>query len=492
MVQCHILFLLTLTDVVLGASLQSSFLEEREPALKPPSATAAVAQDNEEDLTHRLQRFGTNVLWDFSNKALGKLSSKDDAVQTKTSDPNKDEVAYDAPLRKFGGAHGQVNDTVVKQENNLPADPESHDPGRQANPSGLGDAIEERENNAKVGAPGAGGKDAPTIPGQNTDPLVPDADEKHREMQKNEDKSKKEERSWGEYGSEKWEQAKEYVGMGDDKEKKDEKIDGATEKSSEKEMVPAPTEAPVVPKEEVVPEAPVQKKRAPIEEPPLAEGTETFTAPPELGLPEDDAVATGKGTNKDNSVTAGLPTGRGGARMAQPWIFSVMMILILVCFCCGVCVFARHAKNSFRKTEDELRELLEKVKSTSMNGLMNEHAYGTPTPVPILRARHLVKKARDDQEDAKKEHRVSQYNAVRQAILDESYKMRIGKSKEELVVMDEEIRMKLRIEKEKIRAATIKDWAEGTLPDPVPSLPEVEAWLAKLEKRWLELQSQST
>merc|ERR1719262_718284 len=155
-------------------------------------------------------------------------------------------------------------------------------------------------------------------------------------------------------------------------------------------------------------------------------------------------------------------------------------------------MFARYAKSSFRKTEDELQELLEKVKSTSMNDLMNEHAYGTPTPVPILRARHLVKKARDDQDDTKRDHRIAQYNAVRQAILDESYKMRVGKSKEELQIMDEEIRQKLRIEKEKIRAATIKDWAEGRLVDPVPSLPEAEAWLAKLEKRWQELQAQST
>merc|ERR1719262_1404037 len=153
-------------------------------------------------------------------------------------------------------------------------------------------------------------------------------------------------------------------------------------------------------------------------------------------------------------------------------------------------MFARYAKSSFRKTEDELQELLDKVKSTQMNDLMNEHAYGTPTPVPILRARYLVKKARDDQEDAKKEHRVTQYNAVRQAILDDSYGMRAGKSKEEIAIMDEEIRRKLRIEKEKIRASTIKDWAEGTLPDPVPSLPEAEAWLAKMEKRWQELQMQ--
>merc|ERR1719158_608592 len=113
-------------------------------------------------------------------------------------------------------------------------------------------------------------------------------------------------------------------------------------------------------------------------------------------------------------------------------------------------MFACHARNSFRKTEDELLELLDKVKSTSMNDLMNEHAYGTPTPVPILRARHLVKKAKDDQYDANRDHRISQYNAVRAAILEESYKLRIGKSKEELKIMDDEIRQKLRIEKEKI------------------------------------------
>merc|ERR1719335_22354 len=168
------------------------------------------------------------------------------------------------------------------------------------------------------------------------------------------------------------------------------------------------------------------------------------------------------------------------------------MVGILVSFCCFVCCFARYSQNSFRKTEDELREMLQKLKSKSMNQLMSEHASGTPTPVPILQARYLVKKARDDQEDARRQYRINWYHEVRKAITDESYKMRQGKTKEELQIMDEEIRRKLKVEKEKIRAATIKDWAEGRIEDPVPSLAEGEAWLGKLEKRWQELQMQST
>lgn len=493
MLHYNLLVLLSLTDFVLSASLQNSLrgLDEKEPSLKPlRSATTAVAQEQEEDLTHTLQRFGSNFVTDLASKVQGHLSSKDEPV-------------YDAPLRKFGDDAKKKNDTesATKQENSLPAVP-----------VGIGDAISEREKHATANAPGAGGEAQYKIPGENTNPVPPDAGKKRSAMEKTEEET---DRTWGQYGKEKWEEIKEGIGWGGKEEAKakvaGEKIEGAEDpdhvmvpvpkEAPETETAPtippepevAPTEAPKA-VEDAVPEAPPQKDDAPIAEPSgTGAGVDpemAVTLPPEMGLPEDEAVS---GADKKKTATGnGLPTGRGGARMAQPWIFSLMMIGILVCFCCGVCAFARYAKNSFRKTEDELYELLEEMKSTSMHDLMNKHAYGTPTPVPILRARHLTKKARDDQEDAKREHRISQYNAVRQAILDESYKMRVGKTKEELQVMDEEIRMKLRIEKEKIRASTIKDWAEGTLKDPVPSLPEVEAWLAKMEKRWQELQMQST
>jgi hypothetical protein len=496
MLQCRAIVLLSFTEFVLGASLQNSLrgLDEKDPSFKPlHSADVTAAQNTGEDLSHQLQRFGTHMLRDFSSSVQDKLSKKEEPV-------------YDAPLRKFGGDASKKNDTAAKQENDLPADPDGGIPG-------LGDAISEREKTATENAPGAGTKAAPKIPGQGNDPLASDAGKKRSTMEKEEEAESG--RSWQEYGNEKWEEMKEYAGWGDKQEGEQakgagEKIDREMTKSDpEHEMVPVPTEAPEpevaataappeTPTEAPEPEvaataAPPEKRDAPIAEPGHVAGMpktdETWTAPPELGLPEDAAVSTDK---KASATENGIPTGRGGARMAQPWIFSLMMIGIIVCFCCGVCGFARYARSSFRKTEDELQELLEKVKSTSMNDLMNEHAYGTPTPVPILRARHLVKKARDDQEDAKKDHRVEQYTATRQAILDESYKMRVGKSKEELQLMDEEIRRKLRVEKEKIRAATIKDWAEGTLPDPVPSLPEAEAWLAKMEKRWQELQMQST
>jgi len=473
-------------------------LDEKGPSLKPlHSATTAVAQEKDEDLVHQLQRFGNNFVSDM-------IGSSDMTSKVQGHMTSKEEPVYDAPLRKFGGDANKKNDTQTKQENELPASPPNSGP-----PVGIGDAITEREKHATSAAPGAGGQEPPKIPGQNTDSVVSDAGKKRSAMEKKEEESG---RSWSEYGNEKWEEIKEGVGWGSEQKSEakaaGEKIEGAADKSDpEHEMVPVPTEAPepeVAPAQkpepetpkvvdDAVPEAPSRKQQedaAPIKDPlEVSAGDNAVTVPPELGLPEDKAV----GQNEKKSATGnGLPTGRGGARMEQPWIFSLMMIAIIVCFCCGVCAFARYAKSSFRKTEDELQELLEKVKSTSMNDLMNEHAYGTPTPVPILRARHLVKKAMDDQEDTKRDHRISQYNAVRQAILDESYKMRVGKSKEELKVMDDEIRIKLKIEKEKIRAGTIKDWAEGRLKDPVPSLPEAEAWLAKMEKRWQELQMQST
>lgn len=198
----------------------------------------------------------------------------------------------------------------------------------------------------------------------------------------------------------------------------------------------------------------------------------------QLGLPEQP----GSGT--------ALTGTRGGARIAQPWIFSVIMLGILATFILGCYCFFQMA--TIQPTEELIREFLDKCKSSSIPELMQQTEEGCQTPVPLLIARRLVKRAVDEQEEMKLMYRRMLYKEKRSELLEEHRLASKDKTKEERAELDEVIRRRLLEEKEKIRAACKREWVTGHLKDPVPSLAEAEAWRAKLEHFWQQRQMMST
>lgn len=215
------------------------------------------------------------------------------------------------------------------------------------------------------------------------------------------------------------------------------------------------------------------------EQPLLTKTTNTpATLEEQLGVPEQPDERTA------------LTGTRGGARMAQPWIFSVMMLGILSTFIMSAYCFFKSAM--IQPTEELIRQFLDKCKSSTIPELMEETAEGCQTPVPLLVARRLVKRAVDEQEEMKLMYRRTLYNDIKSELLEEHRKASRGKTKEERAVLDEGIRQRLLEEKEKIRAACKRDWAHGRLQDPVPSLGEAEAWCTKLEHYWQQQQMAST
>jgi len=207
---------------------------------------------------------------------------------------------------------------------------------------------------------------------------------------------------------------------------------------------------------------------------------------PEAPAPLEDQLKVPKDID---STRAALTGTRGSGRVAQPWIFSVMMLTILAVFIFVACVFFK--TSYIPPTEELIKEFLDKCKSVSVAQLMEEFGPECKTPVPLLVARRLVKRAVDEQNDMLINHRNFLYNEIRKHLLEEHAAASKGKNKEERAELDDGIRRQLLEEKEKIRASVKRDWAAGVIRDPVPSLRECETWCAKLENYWQQRQMAS-
>lgn len=212
------------------------------------------------------------------------------------------------------------------------------------------------------------------------------------------------------------------------------------------------------------------------------------TAPPNDPLPEilrKKADAAGGADGKPSIIT-GTPA-RGGARQTQPWIFSLLMALTLLCFCCGVCGFCFYARRSYRKTEDELRELLEHVNSKTMAELLAEKVYGSPMPRTLLRGRYLIKRAKDDQKAIVIARRKELYKVVYDRLAKECKESTRTLDKKETEQVEKELRERLAVERQLSREKAENEWREYQITDPVPTLVKVEE---EMQKIWAEYQKQ--
>lgn len=222
---------------------------------------------------------------------------------------------------------------------------------------------------------------------------------------------------------------------------------------------------------------------APVAPVPGAE-TPPETPPPPPAAPAEAA----KKEQWSSPGQTGLPS-RGGARQAQPIFFSLFMVCALLCFCTGACIFCCMSRRSAIPTEDEMRMVLDSIKSRSTKEILGEKAYGTPTPVSLLRLRFLIRKAKNDQKEAVLAKKDEMFFAKKKEMMKEFKEKTKDMTKEEEKIATEAFCEEIQAERIVARNEAERLWREYELIDPTPSLVEAEEVYARLLAEWAKVQA---